>query len=313
MAQLTTPTLSIDLIEIEEGFNVRKEMDQARLERMASSIQRHELVQPISVCKGEGGQVRRRRRPPPFRRCEACREERGTGRLLQGEEPSLIANLHREDLNDIDVAEGLKELAVEQKLKTNREIASEVGFSASWVGDLLRLLKLPVGVQALIAAGHVPVKAERVLRDIAKVSPRIAECVCELAKREKVEPANFVRVVPDLLDLIPRKEFRDKPTMVPTAGARLSSIVVTDEKKLRDLGDRYLAAVPWAHTSNPEIRFNTDEVDAARALRRIDDLEPNKSRVSNHPRLFGSVPEPNKRTTGVEPATSSLGSLRSTN
>ena len=42
-------------------------------------------------------------------------------------------------------------------------------------------------------------------------------------------------------------------------------------------------------------------------------VERNSKRVSNPARFFGSSTEPKKRTTGVEPATSSLGSLRSTN
>lgn len=269
MGQLTTPMLDIDSIEIEEGFNVRKEMDTEKLERMAGSIQQHELVQPISVCKGKAGKyvvVDGHRR---FAAAKLAGEKKVPVVVFKGKSrkaASLIANLHREDLNDIEVAEGLKELAAEMKLRTKNEIAEVVDISPSWVGTLLRLLKLPAGVQDHIASGNVPVKAERVLRDIAKVSPRIAECICELAKREKVESADFVRLVPDLLRAVPHREFKDKPFMIGTAGTQLSSIVTTDEKKLRDLGDRYLAAVPWVHTNNPEIRFNTDEVDAARAL-----------------------------------------------
>jgi ParB/RepB/Spo0J family partition protein len=269
MGQLTTPMLDIGSIEIEEGFNVRKQMDKEKLERMAGSIQHHELVQPISVCKGKAGKyvvVDGHRR---FAAAKLAGEKKVPVVVFKGKSrkaASLIANLHREDLNDIEVAEGLKELAAEEKLKTNKEIADEVDFSASWVGDLLRLLKLPAGVQTYIATGDVPVKAERVLRDIAKVSPRIAECICELAKREKIDSGDFVRLVPDLLAAVPHREFKDKPVMIATAGTQLSSIIVTNEKKLRDLGDRYLAAVPWVRTNNPEIKFNSDEVDAARAL-----------------------------------------------
>ncbi|HET7416192.1 MAG TPA: ParB/RepB/Spo0J family partition protein [Solirubrobacterales bacterium] len=269
MGQLITPMLDIDSIEIEEGFNVRKRTDKKKLERMAGSIQQHELVQPISVSRGKGGKyivVDGHRR---FAAAKLAGKKEVPVVVFNGKSrkaASLIANLHREDLNDIEIAEGLRDLAAEESLKTKAEIADKVDFSASWVGDLLRLLKLPAGVQSHIATGDVPVKAERVLRDIAKVSPRIAECVCELAKREKVEAADFVRLVPDLLAAVPHREFKDKPVMLATSGARLDSLIVTDEKKLRDLGDRYLAAYPWVRTNNPTIDFNSDEVDAARAL-----------------------------------------------
>lgn len=49
MIQLKTPMLAIDKIEIEEGFNVRKKMDKAKLERMAGSIEKHELVSRAPV------------------------------------------------------------------------------------------------------------------------------------------------------------------------------------------------------------------------------------------------------------------------
>ena len=47
MTQLKTPMLAIDRIEIEDGFNARKPMDRAKLERMAGSIEKHELVRTL--------------------------------------------------------------------------------------------------------------------------------------------------------------------------------------------------------------------------------------------------------------------------
>jgi ParB family transcriptional regulator, chromosome partitioning protein len=49
MTALANPMVEIDKIEIKEGFNARKEMDRGALERLAASIERHELVQPIAV------------------------------------------------------------------------------------------------------------------------------------------------------------------------------------------------------------------------------------------------------------------------
>lgn len=267
MTQLKTPMLAIDKIEIEEGFNVRKKMDKAKLERMAGSIEKHELVQPIAVRKGKAGKyivVDGHRR---FAAATLAGEKEVPIIISGAKNPklaALLANMHREDLNDIETAEAIKELAAEEKWKTNTEIADEVEFSASWVGQLLRLLKLPPRVQELIASGEVPTKAESLLKPIAKVSPRIAECVCELAKREKVEPGDFVRLFPELLTKVPFEKFEDRPAMIPGSGARLS-MIVTDDQKLRDLGDRYLAARPWVHTNDPTIDLDTDELDAARA------------------------------------------------
>jgi ParB family chromosome partitioning protein len=213
MTQLRTPMLAIDKIEIEEGFNVRKKMDKAKLERMAGSIEKHELVQPIAVRKGKGGKyivVDGHRRVA----AATLAGEKEVPITISGAKnpklAALLANMHREDLNDIETAEAIKELAAEEGWKTNTEIADELdSISASWVGQLLRLLNLPPGVQKLIASGEVPTKAERLLKPIAKVSPRIAECVCELAKREKVEPGDFVRLFPELLTKVPFEETED--------------------------------------------------------------------------------------------------------
>lgn len=106
---------------------------------------------------------------------------------------SLVENFHREDLDPIDAARGLKAIAEEFDL-TKPQLAEQVDMSVTWVSERLRLLSLPAGAQELIAAGVVPVEAERVLRKVAEVSPRVAECVCVMAKRRDVPPSDFVRV-----------------------------------------------------------------------------------------------------------------------
>lgn len=156
MTQPKTPMLPIGKIEIEEGFNVRKTTDKGKLERMAGSIEKHELVQPIAVRKGKNGKyvvVDGHRR---FAAATLAGEKEVPIIINRAQNPkvaALIANQHREDLNDIETAEAIREIAAEEGLKTKAEIGAEVDMSAFWV------------------------------------SPRIAECVCELAKREGSSPA----------------------------------------------------------------------------------------------------------------------------
>jgi hypothetical protein len=176
----------------------------------------------------------------------------------------MAENLQREDLNDIEIAEGLKALAEELGLKTHKEIAAEVDHTASWVSQHLRLLQLPESVQERIAEKAIPVKAERQLRQLASASPRIAECICELAKREKIKPGDFIAYLPDLISSLPNHKFADPPTMIPAIGWKVSKIVPFPELA-RDLGDRLLAARPYLHTADPVIDFATEEIDAARA------------------------------------------------
>lgn len=267
MTDLATPLLEVDKIEVVEGFNPRTHMDPDALARLAGNLSKTDVVQPLTVRPIDGGKFAV---IAGHRRLEAAKlagikkvpvhvRENGNARAA-----ALSENLHREDLDPIDTARALVELANELDLPTNKKIAEELDVSDSWVSQHLRLLKLPEGVQRYIAEGHVPVEAERDLRGIAKVSPRIAECICELAKRRKVKSREFVVNFGDLFEAVAQARFEDRPTMIDPGAVRLSE-VIADEKKRRDLGDRHLAAKPYTHTDNPTLRFGEAEIDAARA------------------------------------------------
>lgn len=267
MTDLVTPLLDVDKIEVVEGFNPRTHMDPDALARLAGSLGKTDVVQPLTVRPIEDGKFAV---IAGHRRLEAAKlagikkvpvhvRKNGNARAA-----ALAENLHREDLDPIDTARGLTELAAELNLTTNKKIAEELDVSDSWVSQHLRLLKLPEGVQVYIAQGHVPVEAERDLRGIAKVSPRIAECICELAKRRKIKGREFVVNFGDLFEAVAQARFEDRPTMIDPGAVRLSD-VIADAKKRCDLGDRHLAAKPYTHTDDPTLRFGEAEIDAARA------------------------------------------------
>ncbi|HEX3173901.1 MAG TPA: ParB/RepB/Spo0J family partition protein [Solirubrobacterales bacterium] len=267
MSQLATPLIEVEKIGVEEGFNPRTHMDPEALTRLAGSLRKTDVVQPLTVRRaGEDKFVL----IAGHRRLKAA-QLAGIERVpvhIRGAEGALTAalveNHHRENLDPIDTARGLKALAEELNLTTHKKIAEELEVSASWVSQHLRLLKLPEGVQTYIARRDVPLEAERELRGVAEVSPRVAECVCELAKREKIKGAEFRANFGELLAATAEARFEDKPTMIDPGAVRLSDLIA-DEKKRRDLGDRHLAAKPYTHTDDPMLRFGQVEIDAARA------------------------------------------------
>ncbi|HEY5054409.1 MAG TPA: ParB/RepB/Spo0J family partition protein [Solirubrobacterales bacterium] len=267
MTELATPLLEVDQIEVVEGFNSRTHMDPDALARLAGSLGKTDVVQPLTVRPIDGGKfavIAGHRRLAAAKLAGIEKVPVHIRKTGSARAAALAENLHREDLDPIDTARGLTELAAELNLTTNKKIAEELDVSDSWVSQHLRLLKLPEGVQPYIARGDIPVEAERDLREIAKVSPRIAECVCELAKRKKIKGREFVVNFGDLLVATAGEHFEDKPTMIDSSSAKLSDLI-SDAKKQRDLGDRYLAARPYTHSDNPTLRFNEAEVDAARA------------------------------------------------
>jgi hypothetical protein len=154
----------------------------------------------------------------------------------------------------------------ELNLATNKQLAEHTGLDAGWIGDHLRLLDLPEGVQRYIAEGAVPIDAERLLRDIAAVSPGIAECVCELAKRREYKGRRFIDHFDEIFAATGREKFKAKPTMISVRRPDLST-VVRGKKKRDKLAERINALESsWNQSPDPSVPFSEIEVDAARAL-----------------------------------------------
>ena len=79
---------------------------------------------------------------------------------LEAAEFALIENVQRTDLNPIEEATGYSEL-IEKFGYTQEQVSEVVGKSRSYLANMLRLLKLPQPVQALLqdgklTAGHAP-------------------------------------------------------------------------------------------------------------------------------------------------------------
>jgi ParB/RepB/Spo0J family partition protein len=266
MNQVATVTMETARIHEQNGFNARTRKDPESLDRLAASIARDGVLEPLLVQAGEDGEATV---IAGHRRLAAARKaglEQVPVVYYSGDRPrqvSLVENFHREDLDPIDAARGLKAIAEELDL-TKPELAEQVDMSVTWVSERLRLLNLPEGAQELIAAGVVPVEAERVLRKIAEVSPRAAECVCLTAKRHKVPPSDFVRVFDQLLALTAEGRFAEKPTMIDARRVIVSK-VVTDPKEREELTGRINALDRYLASEDPRVRFEEAEIDAARA------------------------------------------------
>ncbi|HVY77344.1 MAG TPA: hypothetical protein VG898_02445, partial [Solirubrobacterales bacterium] len=106
--------------------------------------------------------------------------------------------------------------------------------------------------------------AEPLLRKVAAVSPRIAECVCLAAKRHKARPGDFVRHFDELLALTAEGRFEDKPTMIK-AGSPCLSELIADEGERAELAARLNAADRYMRSDDPRVRFGEAETDALRA------------------------------------------------
>lgn len=264
--QLPTPELAIDKVRVEEGFNARTRGDEAALRRLAASIERDGVVEPLLVAAEDSGEARLIAGHRRLAAAKLAGLKRVPVAYYEGErarQVSLVENFHREDLDAIDAGRGLKAIAEELGL-TKPQLAEQVDMSVTWVSERLRLLDLPEGAQEMIAAGIVPVEAERLLRKVAAVSPRVAECVCVAAKRHDVAPSDFVRVFDQLLQLTCEGRFAEKPTMIDVRRMTVSR-VIADRSERAELTERVNALDRYLTSEDPQVRLAEPEIDAARA------------------------------------------------
>jgi ParB family chromosome partitioning protein len=179
--------------------NPRRSFDDAELSELAASIGERGLVQPLVARAGEGEGyeiVVGERRWRAAQRA-GLHQVPVIVRQLDDQEAlelAIIENVQRADLNAIEEANGYRQL-IEAFDHTQEELAQIVGKSRSHLANMLRLLKLPEGVQVLLrdgrlSAGHArPLigrdDAERVAREIVRkgMSVRAVESLMQRGDR----------------------------------------------------------------------------------------------------------------------------------
>lgn len=151
-------------------FQPRKNFDDKNIEELAESIKINGVIQPITLRKiGTNYQL-----ISGERRIRAAIKAGLTkipAFIIKVDEDykmleiALIENIQREDLNPIDLANGLKKLSEEFNL-TQEEIAKRVGKDRSTITNLIRLLKLPISVQDSLRNGEITIGHAKVLLSI---------------------------------------------------------------------------------------------------------------------------------------------------
>jgi len=143
--------LELDKIVVEEGLR-KTPGDEKSLEELADSIRRHGVLQPIMVEPIGEGKYRLLIGERRFRASRMAGLTTIPAQVLdeplkpdEALESKLIENLHREDLDPIDVAEAYAALR-DMGLKVS-EIARRVGKSRPYVSNVMRILKLHPAVR----------------------------------------------------------------------------------------------------------------------------------------------------------------------
>ena len=162
-------------------FQPRTRLDEGALAELAASIEASGLLQPVVVRPRDGG----------YELIAGERRWRAVQRLGWPTVPAvvkdvddqtlltlaLVENLQRDDLTPIDEARGYRRLMEEFAL-SQVDVARAVGRHRATVANLLRLLKLPEEVQALIQEGKLSEGHARALLALEQ-----SEAVVRMAKR----------------------------------------------------------------------------------------------------------------------------------
>ncbi len=163
--------IALDLIET-NPYQPRNVFEEEALNELADSIEKIGVIQPITVCKTENDKFRliageRRYRASKLAGLtEIPAFIRASGSDIEMLQMALIENIQREDLNPIDISLSFKRLVEEFSL-TQEELSNKIGKKRSTVTNYLRLLKLPVDIQASIRDGLLSMGHARALISIS--------------------------------------------------------------------------------------------------------------------------------------------------
>lgn len=219
--------VGVDKIE-PNPYQPRKEFDEEKLKSLAESIRQYGLLQPLTVTrkdveKPDGGIESRYELIAGERRLRASKllglrevpvvirvgEETDSMKL----QLAIIENLQREDLNAIDRAKALAQLANEFGL-SHAEIGAKMGRSREYVSNSIRLLALPEEIQQAVlnkdlSEGHArallmlsdrPEEQKTLFKEIVlkKTSVRITE---QLARRIAVDKIRKLDKTSEMMEL----------------------------------------------------------------------------------------------------------------
>ncbi len=168
--------IEIDKIET-NPFQPRTDFDETALNELTESIKNQGVIQPVTVRKMGYDKYQlisgeRRLRASKMAGLKTIPVFIRVANDEQMLEMALIENIHRENLNAIEVAISYQRLLEECKL-TQDKLSEKVGKDRSTVANFLRLLKLPAEIQIAIRDGYITMGHARALVNISDKSKQL--------------------------------------------------------------------------------------------------------------------------------------------
>ena len=170
----------IDLEQIRANpFQPRMKFDDQTIEGLAQSIRESGVVQPVVVVPEDdhykiivGERRWRAAQKAGLRKLPVLIRNIPKDKQL---EISLIENIHREELNPLEIAQAYQRLIEEQKY-TQQELADKVGMDRTSVTNYLRLLKLPREIQDHVSDETISMGHARALLALDDAAGQLFAC-----------------------------------------------------------------------------------------------------------------------------------------
>ena len=231
----------------------RELFDQEKLDELAQSLKTQGVLQPVIVRPAEGGTFEliageRRWRAAQIAgllRIPAVIREVTDDKLL---ELALIENLQREELNPIEEATAYQSLINDLGL-SQQETADRVGKQRATVANALRLLNLPVEVQALVQSSQLSAGHAKCLAGLTDTRAQI-----ELAKRI-VDEGLSVRAVEQLV----RRPEASGKKRATTTDQRDPNVVAEEETLQSEMGTKVRIVQGRTGAGRLELHFYSAE------------------------------------------------------
>ena len=168
--------LDVDQIDA-NPFQPRTDFDEAMLRELADSIKSQGVIQPVTVRKmgREHYQLIAGERRLKATKLAGLKTIPAFIRVANDEqmlEMALIENIHRQNLNAIEVAISYKRLIKECDL-TQEQLSEKVGKNRTTITNFLRLLKLPPEIQIALRDGTITMGHARALLSLEKEASQL--------------------------------------------------------------------------------------------------------------------------------------------
>jgi ParB family chromosome partitioning protein len=170
----------VDIDEIRPNpIQPRLKFDEQSIEELARSIKETGIVQPVLVASEDdhykiivGERRWRAAQRAGLKKVPVLIRNIPREKQL---EISLIENIHREELNPLEIAQAYQRL-VEEQGYTQQEVADKVGKDRTSVTNYVRLLKLPQEIQDHVNSGTITMGHARALLALDEGSSQLFAC-----------------------------------------------------------------------------------------------------------------------------------------